>query len=166
MKNPINYRYQGFYKRTRMGKGTVFSLFVSPYFDRREGGVPNPAVWRRGVSFLMGYTIIPSSFPIGGSPSGQPGVPPSGWWGYPRVHPSGLDGVPARSGVAGIPPSQDWMGVLPPLATGWGYPRQKTERALVMPLAFTQEDFLVLVLMSTLYSFIFAVFIFIWTISF
>ena len=102
----------------RMGEGTVYSLFVSSHFD---------------------WTGVPHLADRGGG-----GYPPIGTeWGYPLLR---LDGTP--------PPPQLGLDGVPPIRTGWGYPppRKETEqqseylvRGGVMPLAFTQEDFLVLV---------------------
>ena len=125
-----------------MGEGTVFSLFVSSH----PGGYPSQ-VWGGG------YPISG----LGGTPSQVLGYPISGLGGYPH-HRSG--GVPhLRSG--GVPhlrsggtPSQVWGG--PHLRSGWvplspemgqGTPPSSIASTCYvaggMPLAFTQEDFLV-----------------------
>ena len=94
---------------------------------------------------IGGYPILPN----GGSP------PHQDWIGYPP--PSGLDGdTPCLDWMGVLPnwdwmgyPHQDWMGKPPsPIKTAWGYPRQEIRRqssyaAGGMPLAVTQEDFLV-----------------------
>ena len=84
--------------------------------------------------------------------SGSWGVPHprSGWWGgYPSQVWMVGGGTPARSGwwgvphprsgwwgVSGVPPHHDWMGYSSCYAVGG------------MPLTFTQEDFLVIYILS------------------
>ena len=73
--------------------------------------------------------------------------PGQDWVGVP---PSGLDGVnppPVGTGWRYPPPIQDWMGVTPPSPGDRAAERAlATWRAVcLLPLAFTQEDFLVLI---------------------
>ena len=74
------------------------------------------------------------------------GVPPQTWDGG-TLHPR-LDGVPTRP-HPGYPSIQDWMGYPTPHPDlGWGYtpPISKASTCYAagsVPLAFTQEDFLV-----------------------
>ena len=87
---------------------------------------------------------------------GLDGVPPLGmYWGTPPIGtgweyppPSGLDEVPPFRTGWGTPPIQDWIGTLSPIR------RQSSVASTCyaaggMPLAFTQEDFLVFILMRT-----------------
>ena len=93
---------------------------------------------------------------------GGGGVPWSGLdgGGVPQPVLDGGGGTPVRSewwGVPRVPPQHDWMGY-PPTMTGWvphcdwmGYPPQHDWMGVAstcymaggVPLAFTQEDFLV-----------------------
>ena len=106
----------------RMGEGNSFSLFTS------RGGTP-PQVQVGGT---------PSQVQVGGYP-----IPGPGRWGYPIPGPGpGRGGTPSQ--VWGDTLSQVWGGYsgYPPgiASTCYGY------AAGGMPLAFTQEDFLVFVL--------------------
>ena len=97
----------------------------------RSGGYPHP---RSGWWGYLGYPLARS-----------------GWWGYPGYPPGQVwmvgVWVPARPGLEGVP------GVPPMTRTGWGTPHPLPIRqsriastcyvAGGMPLAFTQEDFLV-----------------------
>ena len=124
-----------------MTEGNIFSLFTPggvypivpnwgvPYPS--QPGYPHPSIWLTGV-------------------------PPSSWWGTP-IWPMG--GISSSWWMGGGTPHWDWMGVppwglggvLPTVRTGWGYPpvRIQSSRASTcyvadgLPLAFTQEDFLV-----------------------
>ena len=133
-------------KLKRMGEGNIFTLCVSPHLDR--GGAPNSRSGPgRGVchprSRQWGYPIpdLDGGYPIQGLDR----------WGTPSQ-------VLTRGGTL----SQVWMGVPwdtpSPARTGWGTPRPGLDgvtpirqSSIVstccstggMPLAFTQEDFLV-----------------------
>ena len=129
-----------------MGEGTVFSLFVSPHHDGGGGGGYPGQVWDGGGG------VLPQLDLDGGVPrpvlDGGGGVYPSQVMvgGVPRP---GLDG--GGGGFPGYPrPSLDGGGYLgyPPTMSGWGYPPPPTIASTCyaaggMPLAFTQEDFLV-----------------------
>ena len=88
---------------------------------------------------LGGYPISSREYPIPGLDGGGlvPGVPPlsrSGWWRVPRV-------TPDQVWMVGGYPDQVWMGYPPPI-------RQSSIASTCyavggVPLAFTQEDFLV-----------------------
>ena len=133
-----------------MRKGTVFigvclSTLVggglrTPSQVRTRGGTPIPSLDRGGTQ---------------DTPQTGGGYPPSQYWmGYPQ---SGLDeGTPQiRTGCEYLPPphsGHDFMGYSPPSRPGMGYPspiRRQSSKASTcyavgrMPLAFTQEDFLV-----------------------
>ena len=142
-----------------MGEGTVFSLFVSPHLGGGRGGYPSQ-VWG-GVPHPM------SGRGRGGTPSqvwSRGGTPSQVWtgWGYLGYPPPGQDGVPPPPTWDGVPPPLDLTGVPPldmgqgtPPDLGWGNPPQTWDgvpppgiastcyAAGGMPLAFTQEDFLV-----------------------
>ena len=148
----------------------VCSIFGGGYpIQLMVGGTPSQ-VWMGGTPSC--WREVPHPSWLGGTPSQvwTGGVPhPRSGWGYPI--PS-LDGgyprVPSWLGLDGVPPSHDWMrypsartGWGTPLAsTGWGTPwpaldgvppppiRQSSIAntcyvAGGMPLAFTQENFLV-----------------------
>ena len=156
----------------RMGEGTIFTLCVSPHLDwggvpqprsglgkvphpRSGWGVPIPGLDRGSMSsqVCMGDTSIsgldPSQVWTGGAPSQV-------WMGVPHPRSGQGMGVPhPRSALnLGYPPGQDWMGYPPPGPGLDGVPPPKpSDRAALestcyaaggMPLAFTQEDFLVL----------------------
>ena len=117
----------------RTGKGNIFTLYVSPNLDRGEG-IPSQVVGGGyPITGLEGGTS--SQVWTGGTPSqvwmGEYPIPGLDGGGYPRV--PGLDRVP---------PTQDWMGYPPPPIR-----QSRIERTCYaaggMPLAFTQEDFLV-----------------------
>ena len=103
------------------------------------GGTPLQ-VWMRGTpSSWWGCT--PSSWQ-GGTPSSWQGVPPSSWQGYPWGTPG--QGYPWQGPRAGVPcplaggtPQQ---GILPPNRSSIACTCYAVGG---MPLAFTQEDFLV-----------------------
>ena len=123
-----------------------------------QWGVPHPRSGWGGLIQLTGGTS--SQIWMRGTISSWWGVPYlRSRWGYPisgldRGVPlwPGLDGVPPWPGLDGVPPSgQDWMGYpLPPSQNWMGYPliRQSSIVSTCyvaggMPLAFTQQDFLV-----------------------
>ena len=140
-----------------MREGTVFSLSV-----HTGGGGTLSQVWVGGTPcqvWMGGYPMpgldgegTPSQVWMGGYPipdldGGYPsqvwmgGYPIPGQYGYPPPPRPGLDGVPPWPGLDGVPPHHDWM----------GYPPTIRQSIIVstcyaagsMPLAFTQEDFLV-----------------------
>ena len=121
-----------------MGEGTVLSLFVSSHLDK-GGGTPARSGWWGG-----------------GTPAR------SGWWGYPSQVWMVGGGTPARSGWWGYPSQVwTWRGI-PLTMTGWGTPPPTNIASTCyaaggIPLAFTQEDFLV----NNSYQ-IFRIFITIW----
>ena len=144
-----------------MGEGNIFTLCVSPHLDWGRGQYPIPGLdgggtlgiplartrWGTPRSGLDGGTLPPAR-------TGRGTTPGQDWMGYPS-------------------PSQDWMGLSHLARTGWGIPpppgldglhtppsqlgldgitpapiRQSSiastcYAAVGMPLAFTQEDFLV-----------------------
>ena len=151
-----------------MGKVLFSQVSVSPHFGwgiphPADGGHPLPSWCGVPISFPMGVT---PSFPTGVTPSFLIGVVPHprSEWGVPQFQ--------ARMGVLGIPlhpaqvPSQD-RGCPPPPGprSGWGVPWESGPglvqgqdggkypnwnstactcyAAGCVPLAFTQEDFLV-----------------------
>ena len=112
----------------RMGEGTVFSLFVSPHLG--GGGTP--------VRSGGGYPI-----------PGLVGVPPGPGMGYPL--PDLGQGTPPGPGTGYLP--WTWDRVPPGPGTGDRVPPSIASTCYAaggMPLAFTQEDFLVILLFSTL----------------
>ena len=128
-----------------MGEGTVFSLFVSPHLGRR--GVPQSGLGGRAPHSRFGQV---GGYPIPGlapPPQTWDGVPPRPGMGSPQT----WDGVPPDLGW-GTPQTWDrvppwtWDRVPPP-DLGWGTPPSIASTCYVvggMPLAFMQEDFLVL----------------------
>ena len=144
----------------RMGKGTVFNLFVSPRHSSQGGTLILPD-GEGSPSFPMGVPH-PSHLANGGTP----GYPHQDWMEYPMP---GNGWVTPCLGIDGGTPHQDWMGYPP--GTGWAYPlplgldrvpppqsgldggplppsgnRASTcYTAGGMSLAFMQEDFLVLI---------------------
>ena len=117
-----------------MREGNIFSLSTLVGYPILLMGqeIPNP---RSGLGVLlsqvqMGYPILlMGGTPIQDQDRGYPGVSPG--WGLDRV------------------PHQDWMGV-PLSRTGWGNPSQISIASTCyaaggMPLAFKQEDFLVVI---------------------
>ena len=150
----------------------VFSLFVSSYLGggvprpRSEwGGVyPIPGLDGEGTQFqvwMVGGVPHPVMV-VGGTPSihGGGGYPIQSWWGVPRIPPGQVwMGTPHHDWM-GHPHHHDWMRNPPPpwldgiplTMTGWDtlFPpiRQSSMASTCyaagsMPLAFTQEDFLV-----------------------
>ena len=112
--------------------------------------------WERGNIFSLSVSShvggTPSSW-WGGTPLSRSGwgVTPSSWWGYHPLPRSGRGGYPIQL-MGGTPfPGLDGWGIPPGKGVSpWqGYPPQKTSTACTwytaggMPLAFTQEDFLV-----------------------
>ena len=101
------------------------------------GRVPHPRSGQGGI--LHPRSGWGGGYAIRGLDGGVP-HPRSGWWGF-TPHP-GLDGVPHWPGLDGVP-SHDCNGYAPP-------PIRQSSIASTcyavggMPLAFTQEDFLVL----------------------
>ena len=107
-----------------MGEGNIFTLCVSPHLDLGGGGMHSGQVW-----MVAGYSS--QVWMVGGYPSQAWMV--GGHPGYPQP---GLDG-------GGVPPTTK---------TGWGTPPPIKQSSIAstcyaasgMPLAFTQEDFLVI----------------------
>ena len=134
-----------------MREGNIFSLSTLA-----GGGVSHPRSGRGGVPYPRSGSQVWTRG--GGVPH-----PRFGWgvpWGTPLAK-SGWWGVPPRSGWweggnPGYPPGQVWMVPPPPARSGWwGVPREPPHPhyssiastcypAGGVPLAFTQEDFLVL----------------------
>ena len=129
----------------------------------RRGQVPDSQVWMVGGTWgtplaRSGWWRVPEVPPwpgldgwkgwwgdTWGTP--QPGLD-GGWYspgqvwmvGVPRVHTQpGLDG----GGVHQVLPCQDWMGTSPPTPIRQSSIASTCYSANGMPLAFTQEDFLV-----------------------
>ena len=112
------------------------------------GGYPSQVLMVRGTPARSGWWeggTLARSWWWGGTPArswwwwGVPGVPlaRTGWWGGTWGTPQpGLDG----GGYLGYPPIMTGWGTPPPTIASAGY------AAGGMPLAFTQEDFLVLYL--------------------
>ena len=153
-----------------MGEVTVFSLYVSPHLD--GGRVPQPGLDGGGVPLpgLDGGGVLQPSLDGGTQPGLDGGGRYPGQVWMEGVHQPGLDG----GGYLGYPPqpgldgggysSQVWMvgGIQ---GTPWpgldggqlGYPPPIRQSSIAstcypaggMPLAFTQEDFLVLTCFST-----------------
>ena len=140
-----------------MGEGTVFSLFVSPHLGGgtpvRSGGYPIPGLAGGYPIPGLGRGRRRGGYPIQGlDRGGYLGYPPDGGYlGYPQTR-SGWGIPPTRSGW-GKPPGP---GMGSPANLGWDNPPQTWDRvpppdlgwgtcyaAGGMPLAFTQEDFLV-----------------------
>ena len=132
-----------------MGEGNIFTFCVNPHLvggwgggGRRtpsqvwtRGGTPTRSGWLGGTLARYGWWGVPQPGLDGGG-----GVPIQVWMvgGYPPL--PGLDG-----GGGGTPPGQVWMvGRYPPPT-----PIRQSSIASTcyptggMPLAFTQEDFLV-----------------------
>ena len=114
---------------------------VSVCSHLRGGGVPRPRSgygWGYPVPGLWGY-------PIPGL-GGWGGTLSQVWVGIPH---SRSGGHPQSKTGWGTPPSKTGWGYPPPSKTGWGTPSpiSKASTCYVagsVPLAFTQEDFLVL----------------------
>ena len=142
-----------------MGEGNIFTLCVSPHLERGGRGVPHLRSGRGGgypIPGLAGGEGTPSQVWLGGVPhprSGR-GVPWPGLddWGGGTWTQEGVPpppdmgwGTPPKHGM-GYPPT--WDGVPPDLR--WGTPLRQISIASTyytaggMPLAFTQEDFLVI----------------------
>ena len=121
-------------------------------------GYPPGQVWMVGGNPIPG--LDGGGYPIPGVGVPWPGLdgwgvphPRSGWWGVPwpglDVHCIPQDGVPPTMTGWGTPPTMtrwgtphhDWMGYPPPPATSIA---STCYAAGDMPLAFMQEDFLVL----------------------
>ena len=133
----------------RMGEGNIFSLFT---LSGGGGGTKSRSgLWGGGVPQYLGWGephprgggVPQPGLDSGGEPHPRGGtLARSGWWGYtPQVR-SGWWGYPP-------PPGQVWMvGGYPPTHP----PTKQSSKASTyyaaggMPLAFTQEDFLVLFL--------------------
>ena len=137
----------------RMGEGTVFSLFVSSHLggvlpQSGLGGVPHLRSGRGGTPsqvWLGGYPI-PGLGGRGYPILGLDGVPPPTRSGWGTSLPRPGMGYPPRPGTGnppgtweGLPPLQTWDWVPPPT---WDI-ASTCYVAGGMPLAFTQEDFLV-----------------------
>ena len=140
-------------------RGTPSSWQWYPHLADQGGGYPHLANGGGGTAIQL----------IRGTPSSwqwyphlaNGRVPPSGWWeGVTKGTPSGLDapiktgwGYPIDIGLEYPYPSlQSGLDGVPPVRTGWGTPspvRRQSSKASTcyavggMPLAFTQEDFLV-----------------------
>ena len=104
----------------------------NPILGLMVGGYPIPGL-------MVGVYPIPGLM-VGGVP--HPRSDGEGYLGYPPGQ------VWMVEGTQGTPPGQVRMGY-PPTMTGWGTPlHQHSEHLLYaaggMPLAFTQEDFLIL----------------------
>ena len=133
----------------------LFKVWEGVPRHRSEGGIPHPGLhWGGGT---------PSQVLVGGTPSqvwmgGTPGNPHHDWMGYPPGQVWMLEG-----GYHQVPPHHDWMGYppprpgldgrgdgtpgTPPTMIGWGTPPPSSSTCYAsggVPLAFTQEDFLVL----------------------
>ena len=148
----------------RMGEGNIFSLFTLaggggyPISSLRWGEVPQPGL-DNGMGYPprhgMGY---PPRHGMGYPPRPRMGYPPGPGMGYPPRPGMGYppwtwDGVPPRHGT-GYPPDMG-QGTPPDMGQGtppdlrWGTPPRQISivstcyAAGGMPLAFTQEDFLV-----------------------
>ena len=127
-----------------------------------DGRCPILPNWRYPILPNGGYPILPDrgipSSQLGGTPSGQRrgldgGIPHHwDWMGVPLAIGTGW-GYPQSWDWMGVPPHQDWIGY-PLSRTGWGtppLPHRDTESSMAsscytaegMPLAFTQEEFLV-----------------------
>ena len=114
------------------------------HFRSQRGEVPHSQVWMGGTPFRGLAWGVPHLRSGWGVPTSQvrtegyphPGVPSrQDWMGYP----------PAPSKTMGYPfPIQDWMGYsLPPLSRNQSSIASTCYTAGSIPLAFTQEDFLV-----------------------
>ena len=120
------------------------------------GGVTLSQVWTGGTLSQVGVTqsevwtggggVPPSKIRMGGTPD-TPLI--QDWMGYPPVQ--DWIGYPLSKTGWGTP-LQDWMGTPHPSKTGWGTPppiRRQISKVSTcytagdVPLAFTQEDFLV-----------------------
>ena len=115
-----------------MTGGYIFSLCVSPH-----GGVPHPADGGGGVP--------PSAVQAGGTPSSYQGGTPSSWWGGVPPYQVQVGGYPIQLIWVGYPIQLMGGGTL---AGGTPPPHQSSIACTCyaaggMPLAFTQEDFLV-----------------------
>ena len=126
----------------RNGKGTVFTG-VCLSTSREGGGVTKSGqwgypIWPRGVSPSSWWRMVPHLATRGVSQSSWSEYPIRTGWGTSWL---GLEGVPP-SGLDEVQSCWDWMGVTPPPPRK----QQQNEHLLHsggMPLAFTQEDFLV-----------------------
>ena len=142
----------------------IFSLCVSVHTSMGGGGVPQPGLDGGGYpsQVWMVGGVPQQGLDGGGGTSAR-----SGWWGVPPSQvwmvgvPGQVLGTPHHPDLAGVPPPtmtgwgtphHDWMGY-PPTMTGWGTPHHDPPPPSIastcyaagdMPLAFTQEDFLVL----------------------
>ena len=155
----------------RMGEGNIFSLFTVvgggvPLPGLDGGGGTLSQVWGGTPSQVRG---VPQPGLDGGGYLGYPPVR-SGWWGYSPGQVwivGGYPWYPSTTRTGWGTPHQDWMGYPPPSTTrtGWGTPptqvwmvggtrgtptpmRQSSIASTCyaaggVPLAFTQEDFLV-----------------------
>ena len=127
------------------GGGTLSQVWTGGYpIPGMDGGVSYPRsrwgggtpsqVWTRGgrgVPYPADGKVSPSKIRTGGTPQSKTG------WVLPNPR---LDGVP---------PSRTGWGTPPPSKTGWGTPPPVSKASTCyasggVPLAFTQEDFLVL----------------------
>ena len=125
-----------------MREGNIFSLFTLV-----GGGLPHPAGGGYPIPGLnWGYPILlmggtPSKISMGGE---YPRVPPTqDWMGYPPLSRTGWATSPHPDLGWGTPPVQDWMYPLPPPVRRQISIESTCYVAGGMPLAFTQEDFLV-----------------------
>ena len=135
------------YPRSRQGGYPILLMRRYPFQDQ-DGGTLGTPISRMGYphpDLGWGYPHLR-----------QDGVPPSAEWGTPWSRP-GTGGTPHQQndvppspdlgqGLDGVPPIQDWMGYPCP----WldlVHPISKASTCYAaggVPLAFTQEDFLVL----------------------
>ena len=139
-----------------MGKGNILSMSTlagGGTLSQVCGGYPIPGVGG-------GYPILGlgRGYPVSGLGGGYP-IPGLKGWGYPGYPPGQVwmeGGTPSQVwGVLWVPSSQVWMvGGYPgyPLVrSGWGTPPPIRQSSIAstcytaggMPVAFTQEDFLV-----------------------
>ena len=140
-------------------KGCPIQPMGGGYPIQPTGGTPSQVQWGGGYHIqLSGGTPsqVWEGYPIQSWPEGTPSqVQVRGILGYPQP---GMDGVPPSQNWMGYPtPCQEWMGSpqpgldgVPPGQNWMGYPPIRQSIASTcyaaggMPLAFTQEDFLVL----------------------
>ena len=108
---------------TRIRRMTGGYVFTGVCLLTFMGGVPQQADREVPPSFPMGRYSIPGQDGVGGTPSQvrERVAPPS------RSDPqSGLvvtsPPTPFRTGTGWGNPYQDWIGYLPSVRTGWGYP--------------------------------------------
>ena len=141
----------------RMTEGNVFTLST---ISGGGGGYPVSGLhWGGGTPFQVWTECTPSQVWMGGTSSQvwtgvypilltgvgwgtpsqvQTGGTPSCWWGVPQGTPiQDWIGYPPGLRLDGVPPIQGWMGYPPPQSKAGCYV------AGGVPLAFTQEDFLV-----------------------